>query len=80
MTPDTSAVAEVALTPRDAFMDALDLGERIGQLARANSLHVQDGKVVLTFDGKTEAETRADTVLALRIELGDGWRDRVVLT
>jgi hypothetical protein len=73
-------VAEVALTPRDALYDTLNLGERIGKLARANSLHVQDGKVVLAFDRKTEGEARADTELALRIELGDGWRERVVLT
>jgi hypothetical protein len=72
-------VTEVALTPRDAVYDTLSLGERIGQLARPNSLHVEDGKVVLNFDGKTEAEARADTELALRVELGDGWGEWILL-
>ena len=72
-------MAEIALRPRDALYDALDLGERISRLARATSLYVNDGRVVLNFAGKTENEARADTELALLIELGEDWAATVQL-
>lgn len=72
-------MAEVALRPRDALYDTLDLGERIGRLARATSLYMSDGRMVLTFAGKSEAEARADTELALVIELGENWAATVQL-
>lgn len=70
-------MAVVRIAVLKPLPQALECAERVGQLACADSVHVDGGRVALTFDTPGQSVARADVQLALVTELGPHWRDAV---